>query len=497
VSSPVVTPPPIPPAPPRRHRSFAGPFVLIIVGLVFLMGNLHLLSWERLGIWFAHYWPLLLIFWGVIKLLEYQRAQREGLAPPRIGAGGILLVIVLVVSGMIATQVSHLKDHWGEIRDNLGIDDEDFNNLFSDSYNFDDHLEQDFPAGASLKVIDNRGAVSVHASEDNKITVIVRKRVGADKQDDANKYNEETKPTITTIGGLVTLDAKTEAAGNHPTETDLDISIPRKAGVTISSGRGDVTVSSREGDVDISRQHGDVSVEDLKGNVKVSLERGSAKIEQIIGDVHVEGRLNEVSVTDVKGSAQLDGEFTEGVKLARIAKTVTFKSSRTNMEFSKIDGDLDLDSDDLRAEQISGPLRLTTRSKNIHLEGVSGDVRLQDENGGIEVAMRTLGNVQIDGRKGDIQLRIPENSGFRMDARTRDGEIESDFDELKVNNGEHEASASGSVGNPTAHLVINNEHGGIEIRRGGVEAPEPPAAPKVGKGKALPAPKEKVEATEN
>ena len=78
MSSPVQTPVQAPLPPRRYRRSFAGPFVLIVLGIVFLLGNLHLLSWERLGLWFAHYWPLLLILWGVIKLIEHQQAQRDG-----------------------------------------------------------------------------------------------------------------------------------------------------------------------------------------------------------------------------------------------------------------------------------------------------------------------------------------------------------------------------------------------------------------------------------
>ena len=97
------------------------------------------------------------------------------------------------------------------------MDDGDFPDIFGgDNFSYNDHLEQDFPAGASLKVIDTHGAVSVRASDDNKITVVVRKRIGADNQNDADKYNQQTKPTITVIGGLVTVDAKAEAAGDHP-----------------------------------------------------------------------------------------------------------------------------------------------------------------------------------------------------------------------------------------------------------------------------------------
>jgi DUF4097 and DUF4098 domain-containing protein YvlB len=486
-----------PPVLPRRHRSFAGPLVLIVVGTICLLGTMHVLSISRMWHLFANYWPVLLILWGLVKLIEHMQAQREGTRAPGIGAGGIFLIIMIVVFGLIATQMERVN--WSGLRDEINFDDNDFSNIFGDTYNFSDHLEQNFPPGASLKIIDTHGAVSVHASEDSKINVVIRKRVGADSQSDADKYNGESKPTITSIGGLVTLDAKVEGAGDHPVETDLDVSLPRKVAVTISSRHGDVTLADREGTVDISAQHGDTSVVDVKGNVKVSQGKGSVRVEQVTGDVHVTGRMNEVAVNDVKGAAQLDGEFQESVKLARIGRTVSFKSSRTDMEFSRIDGSLDLDSDELRADAITGPLHLTTRSKNIRLEGVSGDARLQDADGTVEMIMRALGNVQIDNRNGDIQLSVPDKAGFRLDAHTRDGQIQSDFPEFTINSSGNEARASGSVGNGAAHIVINNEHEGIEIRKAGAVPPKPPEPPPApGKpAKALPAPKEKVEPSEN
>jgi DUF4097 and DUF4098 domain-containing protein YvlB len=497
MSSPV-QPPVQPYVPPRhRRRSFAGPLVLIVLGIIFLLGNLRMISWGRLGILFAHYWPALLILWGIVKLIEYQQAQRDGVPARGIGAGGVFLVIFIVFFGLIATHVERF--HWNDIRDNLNIDDSDFNGVFGETFNFDDHLEQVVPPTVtSLRVNNDHGAVRINVADDNKITVVVRKRIGADNQGDADKYNGETKPVITPAGSSWTLDAKTQGAGDHAVQTDLDISIPRKMELHIVSRRGDVSVSGRDGDIDISNQHGDVSVEDVAGNVKLNLEKSSLKVEHITGDVHIGGRLNEVSVTDIKGAAQLEGEFMESVKLAHISKTVAFKSSRTDMEFSRIDGDLDLDSDDLHAEQVTGPVHLTTRSKQIRLEEVSGDVRLQDENGGVTVSMRSLGNVQIDNRNGDVQLDIPEKAGFHVDARTRDGEIKSDFTELSVVNGDREAKATGSVGNASSHIVINNEHDGIEIRKASASAPTPPVPPAPGKPpKALPAPKAKVEPTEN
>ena len=371
MSSPVMSPPPMAP-PPRRSRSFAGPFVLIIIGFVFLLSTMHVLSVGRLAHLFASYWPVLLILWGIIKVIEHMQAQRQGARASGIGAGGVVLIVMIVVFGLIATQLERVN--WSGMRDDFNFDDNDFNHLFNgNTYNFDDHLEQVFPAGASLKVIDTRGAVSVHAS--------------------------------------------------------------------------------------------DTSVEEVTGSVKISQDRGTVRVQQITGDVHVGNRLNEVSVSDVKGSLQLEGEFQESVKLERIAKTVTFKSSRTDMEFSRLDGSLELDSDELRADQVTGPLHLTTRSKNIRLDSVSGDVRLQDDNGSVEVAMRTVGNVQIDNRNGTVQLSLPDKAG-----------------------------------NGLSHIVINNQHEGVEIRKGSAvatpaAAPVPPVPPKP--GKALAAPKGSPQPTDN
>jgi LiaF transmembrane domain len=184
MSSPVMSPPPMAP-PPRRPRSFAGPFVLIIIGFVFLLSTMHVLSVGRLAHLFANYWPVLLILWGVIKVVEHMQAQRQGARASGIGAGGVVLIVMIVVFGLIATQLERVN--WSGMRDDFNFDDNDFSHLFNgNTYSYDDHLEHDFPAGASLKVIDTRGAVSVHASDDNKITVVVRKRIGAENQTDAD-----------------------------------------------------------------------------------------------------------------------------------------------------------------------------------------------------------------------------------------------------------------------------------------------------------------------
>jgi DUF4097 and DUF4098 domain-containing protein YvlB len=460
--------------PPIRHRrSLSGPIILIAIGGIFLLGTMGVLNWGNLAHWFAHYWPVILIVAGIIKLIEYQAAQREGTRVSGIGAGGVFLIIMVVFLGLLSTQASRFN--WGELRDHMDIDDSDFT-LFGQKYTYEDRLAEAFPAGSALHVNDIRGAVNVSAGNDDQIHVSVHKRINADSAAEAEKWNAGTKPQISVSGGVVTLNANNQAAGDHGIATDLDITIPRKAPLTISTRSGDVSVVGRDGDVQVSAQHDDVTATDINGKVSLTLERSSARISQISSDVSLEGRANDVSVEDVKGAVHLDGEFMESVKLSRLAQGVTFHSSRTDLQFFRLNGDLDLDSGDLQASDVIGPVRLSTRAKDVRLTGVAGDVRLQDENGSVELHMSKLGSVQVENRKGDVQIYVPDKAGFQVDARSRGGDVETDFDGLKVDNREDQATATGTVGGGGPHLVVTNEHGTIEIRKGSTVA-EAPAAP--------------------
>jgi hypothetical protein len=470
-----------------------GPVILIIMGVIFLLGNLHLISWKRLGLWFAHYWPLLLILWGVLKLVEHYRAKREGVAAPGLGAGGVVLLIFLIIGGLAASQIARVD--LSGMSDDFDIGDSHIPFL-GESFDFDDQVTQDFPAGAAVKIVNDRGAVNVNVSNGNKIEINTAKKIRSDNKDEAEKWNEQTKPQVTVSGNLVTINANTKGAGDHPVTVDLNVSLPRKAALTIAAQRGDVNVNGRDGNVEIAEQRGDVSVEDINGDVTLNMDRSavnmghsSVRVSQVSGDVAVQGRSNDVSIADVKGAVKINGDVSDGLKLSKIGKSVNFKSSRTDLEFSKLDGDLDLDSDSLRGDNLLGPVRLSTRSKDVSLDSVSGDVRIQDENSGVQVGLKGPGNVQIDNRNGDITLGVPDKVGFKVEARSRGGEVRADFLGVNVTNTDEDGKALGTFGNGAMHVVLNSEHGNITVHKREMENASVPASPKPPKH-AAPAPPE-------
>jgi DUF4097 and DUF4098 domain-containing protein YvlB len=478
--------------------------VLILLGVLFLLGTMGILDTHRLGLLFAHYWPALLILWGVIKLIEYEQAKRYGQTARGIGVGGVFLMLFLIGAGLIATQVARLD--WNSLREHTHFgEDEDWDKFFGGpTFNYSDELSQDVPAGSTLRVTDDHGTITVNVADGKTMKVSLRKTVRAEEQKDADSYNSKTKPQLTVVDKVVTLNANTHGGGDKGVTTDMDIFVPANTTLAITSSRGNVTIAGMAADVEVNHHRGEVNINNHTGNVLLNLDGSSVRLGQVKGDVTIQGKVNEVAVEDVDGAVHMNGEFWESTRLVRISKTVSFRSSRTDMEFSRLDGRLDLDSGDLRADSLTGPMRLKTRSKDVSLEGLSGDLRVEDSNGTVRVGLYKPGNIQIDNAKGDVQVTIPPNTAIKVEARTRAGEIESDFDEIKVDNRDHQSSASGSIGTNGPPLKLNCEKGAIEIRKGTVAVvpPAPPTPPatlgKPGKPlKALPAPKAKPVESEN
>lgn len=457
---------PLPPPPPvyRYRRSLAGPLILILIGVLFLLRNVgvHIPVWH----FFGRFWPLLIIIWGVVALVEHFVALRNGYQTRGLGGLGVLLLLFIVIAGLAAHHSSDVN--WEGMRDQIQIND-DLGGMFGKAYTFDDTIEQSFPAGGSLRIVSDRGTINVTPADGNTIRVAVHKKLYANNQDDANKFNEGTKPQITLNGSNMLLNANTNGAGDHGVQADMDVFVPRDAAVEVASKRGDVSISTRKADVKLTVQHGDIALNEITGSAKMSLDKGSIRASNISGDVDIDGRVDDVTLEDVKGAVKLNGDFFNDIRLSKIGKTVEFKSARSDIALASVPGDLQISGDSLRATDASGPMRLVTRSKEIHLEGVTGDIQVENANGDIEIHAADklpMGKMNLNGKHGDISLTIPANAGFQLEATTRKGDITTDFGSLKVDSSSGGSHASGTVGNGASKLQINADTGDIRINKG-------------------------------
>src|SRR5215472_13730037 len=132
----MTTPAPVPSYRLPRPRSMFGPIMLVGIAVVLLLCTTGVLGWHSFLWWFARYWPVVLILWGVAKLAEYLWARQQGYPPPRLGAGSIVFLIFFILFGTVLTRAAGLN--WPGIRHEIETDS-GWNGVdgFGSGYNFE------------------------------------------------------------------------------------------------------------------------------------------------------------------------------------------------------------------------------------------------------------------------------------------------------------------------------------------------------------------------
>lgn len=449
---------------PRRHRSLFGPVVLIAIGVLLLLRNFGLVSMAAFWYWFGNYWPVLLILLGAIRLAEYMWARQSGGPAPRLGAFAIFFLIFFIIFGLTTTRLTHVD--WQSVRDNMGIDDSDagdfFGGMFGTRYDFSDNFSQ--PVNASqLRILANRGDISITASTDKQVHAIIQKALRSDSQEHANNLNNSTNPKLVEQGSVAILDL---TGGDYQRgEFDLDLQVPPALALSVTTHHGDITVSQRDGNVELASDHGDVNLDQIKGDAAIHLRHGSVTGKDITGNVTLDGTVSDTNISDVRGTVTMTGTYWGDLQLARVANRVHFTTSRTDLEFAGLEGSFDMQPDELRANSVIGPVRLDTRSKSVHLEDVSGQVHIQDSNAAVELRPKLpMAPMDVSNRHGDIQLEVPANAGFQLDASSVGGDINTDFD-LKADNDRRNATLRGTVGKGGPLITLHSDRGTIEVRK--------------------------------
>jgi hypothetical protein len=443
-----------------RPRSIFGPLVLITIGVLFLLRTTGVISFQGFHHWMVHYWPLLLIFWGVIKLLEHLWARHNGEPTPRLGAGGIVFLVFFIMIGMGATETATWN--WPGIDNEFGGDfGSDF---FTPHYDFTDNFAQPLAGGSEIKILSGQGDITVTPSEDNQVHAVVHKSLRGESQEVANRLNENTRPQFTQQGTVWLLDL---TSGNFEHgRFDLDLQLPRQIALSMSTHRGNLSVSQRDGNVDLSTDRGNLSAENVKGATSLHLRSGSVKVKQITGNVLVDGEVDDGNVSDVTGTLDFNAGYNGNVDLSHIGQRLHLKSVRTDLQLAKLDGEISMGHGDLRGTALTGPVKLITRSNEVHLEDVSGEVDVENRNGLVAIRPKIpLGNIDVTNVRGGVELDLPANAGFRLDAESKDGNIDvSDFS-INVDNNRKDATARATVGKGGPDIRLRTDRGTIQIRK--------------------------------
>jgi hypothetical protein len=465
-----------------RRGSIFWALTLIAVGAIFLWQNFNpaVHPWQLI----AKFWPILIIFWGLSKLIDYVQAQAHpDTTPPPLFSGSevVLLVLILLLGSMVSRVVLHPWREWG-----WHMNDDEISNLFLNSYNYTQTFSHAVGAKPSLMLEDQRGDLEVHGADQSEIEVMAKESIRAEDENAAKKLADRLKIELVEEAGHYVLRSNRQSLPDEGRRITIDTSlrVPKATSCEISSERGDISVEDLNGDQTLATQKGDVRANTVQGLVKIHKSGGSTQIQQVKGSIEIDGRGDDVEVADVSDSITVRGEFSGALQFRNIAQTLRYESTRTQMTAQKLSGRLDMEVGSLDLNGIDGPFEVTTRQKDITLNDFKHTVQITDSDAQITLQASTppTHDINVQSKNGSVDLTLPANSNFQVQASSRRGEVECDFagPGLKVVKEGDAPSISGSYGKGGPMIRITTDYGAVRILQAGSEhaapAPHTPAA---------------------
>jgi hypothetical protein len=436
------------------RRSVFGSVFLVLVGTLFLIHNFRpdLIDWRFFGKW----WPLLLILWGVIRLVEnLGGSRRRGLH-----GGEIFLLILLVCAGLAISYAPRFS-----------FPDTNPEDLpFTETADVTEELPpRTLEPGAVVSITTPQGDISVDATGDEKqLRVLVRKMGYAMSEDTARARATAAQVRVQQSGKDVSLEADPRGRGGESARVSFEVHLPRTVGLDLRTGHGDVHVNGVNGNVSAGNTKGDMVLRDIGGDVRVELGRGDARVSDAKGNVHVSGKGGEIEVADVTGAATIDGEFYGPITARNVAQGARFVSSHTDLSIGGLPGRMTVEPSSLHVEDAAGPFLLTTSDKTVSLEGLSGRIRVQNKRGEISLRLTAVPKEEIDlsDDSGTIELALPSKSAFEISAASRGGDIENDISgsALKVTREGNDSKLEGKVGTKGPKITLNTSYGPIRLK---------------------------------
>ena len=446
----------------RPHTSgiFSG-LVLLTVGALLLLHNYRGLE---LGDVLLHWWPLALIFLGLIKLYERAVARRsDEPGSARVTGGEVFLVIGMITLLSIVVAVDYAKR---AIPGHMPIE------LSGDAYPFDlDVIPVNVPANARITVRGARGEISVRASDTPEIRVSGKKNVHAWSESDAQRRAGPVSVEIIQTGGGYEIHPIGISAGDSRIGIDMDIQVPKKASLAVRNDRGDITVSDMASPVSVTSNAGDVEVRDTAGDVNVEMHKGDVKVSDTKGDIKISGKGGEVDVASATGSFTLDGEFYGPIRADKVAKGLRFISQRTDLTLTALTGHMETSSGNLEIADAPGDIALRTNRYSVSIENATGKINIDNRDGDVSLRFSSppKEDLAVSNTNASISLTLPESTSFRILADCHSCDIDSEFsaDSLKkTSSGSGDSHLDGSYGKDRGpKITLKTSYGSISIRK--------------------------------
>lgn len=406
-----------------RRTSIIAPLILILLGVLILASNLSP-QFRFLDV-LAIQWPWILVGWGAIRLVELLVWSRrpEPLLPQGLRTGEWFLVVLICLMGNGLYAARHFSENFPFRMNGL--------RMFGETHDFSlDELRVPVNGAKRLMVENFRGEVAFSGEETGEIRVSGRESVRALSGEDAGKVWSGRKVAIERQGDLVIVRTNQEGvSADNRLASYLRVRLPKSMQIETRGRDTKYEVNQMDGNILLAADVGNAQVKDAGGDVRVRFNRSNEiRLRDVKGLVEIAAsRGDDVSLENIAGPVTISGSFGGNMELRGLAKPVRVEDRLLDLRAEAIPGEAVADRGHFQGNGITGPLRISSESKDVELERFTGPLELTLERGDAEIRneSQTVSPMTIDVRRGKVVLGVRESDAFLLEGEARKGEFEN------------------------------------------------------------------------
>ena len=456
-----------------NRRSFGTLFwalVLVAAGGLLLARNLgySVQIWQSVAV----YWPVLLIGWGLVKVVDYFRLKRAGPNDGRrslFGAGEVVLLVFVLIAGSIFTTVSNLSTDLGLI----GLIGEEFDlfDILGENYEFSSEIAAEIEPGRVVEIRNRYGVVVVEPGDEGRIDVAIEKVVRAASSEAAAELESDLTFSVEEDNGRYVVDSnrsQLQASVRRRYRTNLRIRVPANTALEIDNSYGAVQIAGLTGDQVVENRYGAVTLNRIEGDARISDRYGPVSANEISGSVEVVNRYGAVTLNEVGGNVAVENRYAP-VELSGIGGDTAIDNRYATVEVRRATGNVRVGGRNNRVEleDIQGAVDVDASYRNVDARNLMGSVNVVSRHG--DVLLRfdepPSDSITVAGDYSNVRVELPSASVFALEARVRSGTINSDFDNLETETSGRDSSVAGQEGEGGPQVSIGTENGDIRLVR--------------------------------
>ncbi|MBO0801136.1 MAG: DUF4097 family beta strand repeat protein [Blastocatellia bacterium] len=394
----------------RHPHSPLGGMITVALGGILLAANLR--GEHSIVRIFGDYW-----FWLLLALVsgrilrQYTHRLGDGPRPAAFSPASIILMMLIAGSGLGANYLVRKT----QPLPNLGV----ANFVFGKELAIDDP-PQTFPLSRDSQVIIDgaQGDIEISGANQPQASVQIIKKIRAFNKDEARRAVQDIHLQISHDGEQIHISAPPGLPQDIGAAIVLVLPQNADTAVEVNNCTGKLKLSGLRGN-HIIRNGDDIEVNDFTGNLRIENPGGEVELKRIRGSLNLTGaRGDSVSLEDIEGPASVEA-----------------RGDITVLNF--------LDALDVRSEY--GTIKLSTNE------------RIAEE-------------IKATNGRGRIQVFIPDDSGFRLDAISNHGGVRvRGFNQLTVQRRER-ANVLGYNVSSTGPNIVLRANSDIVVQSSGLVA---------------------------